>query len=76
MLCELPRSGCVVRADVRMAGGWRVYSKPYSTAMRHASLVFLFREACCLRVCEEEKSSSQAGHECALSVDRGDLRGV
>lgn len=53
-----------------------VYSKPYSTAMRHASLAFLLAEACCLRLCEEEKSSSQAGQECALSVDRGALRGV
>lgn len=53
-----------------------VYSKPYSTAMRHASLTFLLTEACCLRLCEEEKSSSQAGQECTLSVDRGALRGV
>lgn len=52
------------------------YSNPYSTAMRHASLAFLFAEACCLRPRGDEKSSSQAGHECALSVERGDLRGV
>ena len=43
--------------------------------MRHASLAFLLGEACCLRVRGEEKSSSQAGHECALGVERVDLRG-
>lgn len=50
-------------------------SNPYSTAMRQASLAFLLAEACCLRPRGDEKSSSQAGHECALSVERGDLRG-
>jgi hypothetical protein len=54
---------------------WSGHSKPYSTAMRHASLAFLLGEACCLRVRGEEKSSSQAGHECALGVERVDLRG-
>jgi hypothetical protein len=53
-----------------------IHSNPYSTAMRHASLAFLLGEACCLRLRLEEKSSSQAGQECALSVERGDLRGV
>jgi len=53
-----------------------IHSNPYSTAMRHASLAFLLGEACCLRLRLEAKSSSQAGQECALSVDRGDLRGV
>ncbi len=52
------------------------YSNPYSTAMRHASLAFLLGEACCRRERGEEKSSSQAGHECALGVERVDLRGV
>jgi hypothetical protein len=63
--------------EVREAESNRVgYSKPYSTAMRHASLAFLFGEACCLRVRGEGKSSSQAGQECALGVERVDLRGV
>jgi hypothetical protein len=52
------------------------YSNPYSTAMRHASFVFLLVEACCRRESGQEKSSSQAGHECALGVERVDLRGV
>jgi len=43
--------------------------------MRHASLAFLLVEACCRRERGEEKSSSQAGHECALGVERVDLRG-
>ena len=43
--------------------------------MRHASLAFLLVEACCRRERGEEKSSSQAGHECALGVEREDLRG-
>jgi hypothetical protein len=64
-------------------GGWGEgaesksgHSNPYSTAIRHASLAFLLGEACCLRERGEEKSSSQAGHECALGVERVDLRGV
>lgn len=52
------------------------YSNPYSTAMRHASLALLLVEACCRRERGEEKPSSQAGHECALGVERVDLRGV
>ena len=55
--------------------GDRGHSNPYSTAMRHASLAFLLGEACCLKERGEEKSSSQAGHECALGVERVDLRG-
>ena len=43
--------------------------------MRHASLAFLLGEACCLRERGEEKSSSQAGHECALGVERDAFRG-
>jgi hypothetical protein len=65
--------------DMKRGGGEYPVSllrNPYSTAMRHASLAFLLGEACCLRLRLEAKSSSQAGHECALSVDRGDLRGV
>lgn len=44
--------------------------------MRQASLAFLLGEACCLKERGEAKSSSQAGHECALGVERVDLRGV
>lgn len=44
--------------------------------MRHASLGFLLVDACCRRERGQEKSSSQAGHECALGVERVDLRGV
>jgi hypothetical protein len=53
-----------------------IHSNPYSTAMRQASLGFPLSEACCLRPEGDEKSSSHAGQECALSVERGDLRGV
>lgn len=74
--CRIGRGGWDRFPEMIKKEERRGYSKPYSTAMRHASLAFLLGEACCRRLCEEAKSSSQAGQECALSVDRGDLRGV
>jgi hypothetical protein len=79
-MSDITRAGVVEyplssRRDGGKAKSRSIYSNPYSTAMRHASLAFLLVEACCLRPWGDEKSSSQAGQECALSVERGDLRG-
>jgi len=41
------------------------HSKPYSTAMRHASLALALARPCWRRPCGEAKLASEAGHECA-----------
>lgn len=71
-----PLHDCQVAiAEDNLAG--KSYSRPYSTATRHASLALEFARPCRRKPCVEVKSASHAGQDSAPSeyVERDCLRG-